>query len=215
MEKTNKFEKNKCERKKTIILHATALFLEKDIESIKMTDIAKSSKTGVASIYRYFGTKQKLVIEVGINLWESINKEYERIYNSVSYLNETGINQCKSLLNIFNILAENKSLFLKFNYDFDRYVAKEHISKDDLASYEKVIIHAQQRFLEAVYKGRADNTVRSDFDEKIYYLAFTHSLFALTGKVNGPNILKSDDFQHGQKEVEVVINSFINYIEKK
>lgn len=212
MKKENKFEKNKNERISSIILNATALFLEQDIQSIKMTDIAAASDTGVASIYRYFGTKQKLVIEVATNLWKSVNKEYSKIYNNEEFKSLSGLEQCRKLLGIFDILAEEKSLFLKFNNDFDRYVIRERISKEDLSGYEEVVIDGQGKFLEAVSKGREDLSVRTDFQDKIFYLAFTHSLFALTGKVNGPNILSSDDFEHGQKEVSIVIESFINFI---
>lgn len=52
-------------KRNKIILVAAELFLEKGIDSVKMTDIADASGIGVASLYRYFGTRTNIVIEAG------------------------------------------------------------------------------------------------------------------------------------------------------
>ena len=45
------------------------LFAERGIDTIAMTDIAKKAEIGVASLYRYFETKEDLAIEVAIHAW--------------------------------------------------------------------------------------------------------------------------------------------------
>ena len=59
-------------RKERIVLIAAELFLQNGIEEIKMTDIADAAEIGVASLYRYFGTKTAIAIEVGVLLWRDL-----------------------------------------------------------------------------------------------------------------------------------------------
>ena len=49
---------------------AFALFSEKGIDTIAMTDIAKKAEIGVASLYRYFETKDEIAIRTVIWSWE-------------------------------------------------------------------------------------------------------------------------------------------------
>ena len=48
------------------------LFAENTIEKITMADVAKAVGVGVATLYRYFNTKQTLVLAVSTWVW----KEY-------------------------------------------------------------------------------------------------------------------------------------------
>ena len=66
-------------REEAIVYVAAELFLRDGIESVKMTDIADRAEVGVASLYRYFGTKEALVLRAGAllsrissALWESL-----------------------------------------------------------------------------------------------------------------------------------------------
>ena len=54
------------------------------------SDIAKEIGIGEATIYRYFGSKTKLVIEVGISLWEDVFQEL-----SILKINENGYESVK------------------------------------------------------------------------------------------------------------------------
>ena len=47
------------------------MLLERDVFELKMNDIALECDIGVASLYRYFGTKASLVVKAGCLLWKS------------------------------------------------------------------------------------------------------------------------------------------------
>lgn len=206
--------KTKKDRKDLVLLHATALFLEKGINDIFMTDIAKSAGLGVASVYRYFGTKQNLVIEVAINIWDSVIKEFEGIYDNSEYKEKKGIDQVRSLFSIFPILISKKPKFFSFNYDFDRYVITEKLNFQSLEEYERKVLNSYEIFTMAVEKGRSDGSVSKEFPVYKTYLAFTHALLSVSQKLSGPNVLSSDDFSHFDDEIEILIDSFINYIKE-
>ena len=68
------------ERRDIVLEKAFSLFSQSSIESVSMVDIAKKCGFGVASVYRYFGTKLELVIAVGTRKWREYYEEIENIY---------------------------------------------------------------------------------------------------------------------------------------
>ena len=55
------------------------MFLKNGIEAVKMTDIAKQCGFGVATLYRYFGTKNGITIAAMTYLWDELNKMFSGI----------------------------------------------------------------------------------------------------------------------------------------
>ena len=56
--------KKKSVRIEKILDVAFELFSTREIESVTMNDIAQKAKIGVASLYRYFETKEILVVKI-------------------------------------------------------------------------------------------------------------------------------------------------------
>ena len=53
-----------AEKQKKILETAFRVFSERTIESVTMTDIAKEAGVGIATLYRYYSTKPKLVLAI-------------------------------------------------------------------------------------------------------------------------------------------------------
>lgn len=56
-------------RKEDIIDATICEFIENGIDNSKISDIAKRAEVGTITVYRYFETKPKLVIECATKLW--------------------------------------------------------------------------------------------------------------------------------------------------
>ena len=76
MKKSSSWAKFQDERSAKAVEAAKNLFLERKIDSVRMTEIAERTGIGVASLYRYFETKENIVISAAILLWSDIKKEY-------------------------------------------------------------------------------------------------------------------------------------------
>ena len=61
-------ENLKFRRTEQAVTVSAQLFLKNGIEAVKMTDIAEASGIGVATLYRYFGTKIGITIAIIKNL---------------------------------------------------------------------------------------------------------------------------------------------------
>lgn len=168
------------------------LFAERGIDTIAMTDIAKKAEIGVASLYRYFETKEDLAIEVAIHAWKKEEKVFHQVYTSADFNSKTGFEQLSILLNIFTTAIDSQTKFFRFIYFFDGFVKKENVNVQRLSKYETIIGNVNQIVMNALEKGSKDgsinfqksqNAVISKATIKEMHFTIMHSLFSMAQKM--------------------------------
>ena len=101
-----------------ILLSAFSLFSHNGIDAIAMTDIAKNAEIGVASLYRYFATKDEIAIRTAMWAWESQKKMVIPILKAADYENLNGYGQLAQILKLFFesiIILELSIILLSLN----------------------------------------------------------------------------------------------------
>ena len=198
--------------RQTVVESACALFLEQGIAPVKMTDVAARSGVGVASLYRWFGTKKELVIQAGIHLWQTVGLYLDGVFTSPVYLQKNGYARCADLLRLFYAAYMGHPSYLRFLRDFDTFVAAEQISPAELAEYEQSILDLQTPAREAYALGRRDGSLREiDFD--VFYFTATHALMTLSQKlVCAGGLIPSDLSVSGEKQLLTLVEMMLSYL---
>lgn len=202
----------KNERIAIAIATAAELYLDVGIAEAKMTDIADAAQLGVASLYRYFGTKQLFTVKVGSYIWAKKLQELQDIYSSEAYHSKTGIEQVQALLNVFHVLLEKHASFLRFLAEFDAFVARERLTPAALSEYEQNVLNVMPLMKRAMEKGIADGTVRNGIDSELFYLTVSHSLMSMCQKFARGRVLTSDDLKVNKQELALAIEMFTAYV---
>ncbi len=203
----------RSDRMDAAIETAAGLYLEKGIDVVKMTDIADKCEIGVASLYRYFGTKQSFTVKVAEYIWNRQMALFEGVYDSEYYHAKSGIEQIEELLKVFHVLYQAHSSFLCFVAAFDAYIMRECISKDELRDYNAAVLNTMALMEKAMKKGIDDGSVRSDVDAALFYFTVTHSLMSLCQKLaSAGSLLDSDDLACSGDEVLLAIRMYVSYI---
>ncbi len=188
------------------------MFLKNGIETVKMTDIADACGVGVATLYRYFGTKTAITISAMTHLWTRLRGMYENVFESEDFLKQTGIKRLSDLMHIYLALYDKHRDFMKLVGEFDLMLQRENVPKAALFEYERSIVNFYPYFEAAYLAGTADGTVRKDVNFKLFYLTFGHSMLQLCAKMLGGELLPSDDFSDGRAELEMLANIGVNYL---
>jgi AcrR family transcriptional regulator len=198
--------------RREIIANARDLFIENGITPVKMTDIAERSGVGVASLYRWFGTKKELAIEVGISTWEMVGAYLDGVFTSPVYLEKSGRERCGDLLKLFYAAYTGHPEMLRYLRDFDIFIQREGVSPEELVDYERSILDLQTPAREAYAVGLADGSIRPmDFDT--YYYTATHALMALAQKlVCAGGLVASDSAVSGENQLLALIDIFTAYL---
>ena len=202
-------------RIKRIFESAFSLFSEKGIDTIAMVDIADKAEIGVASLYRYFSTKDEIAIRTVIWAWEKQKEILLPKLETKDYSNAVGINQLEKILCLFVELYQKQSDFLRLIYFFDSYAVRTKIQPERLCEYEKMIESIKEYVINAIDKGINDKTINNKFKDRKEELYFSvmHALFNTTQKLAlSGRLLTMDINNNGIKELETLSEIIINGI---
>lgn len=197
----------KSERKNRILKAAFDLFSEKGIDTIAMTDISAKAEIGVASLYRYYETKDEIAVQTAIWAWHEEKVQFLPFVTNDAYMNETGINQLKIIFELFIKLYETQGDFLRFIYFFDSYAVRQQISFERLAAYQNIIQSVEEIVEKAISKGLKDRSINEKYktQEKFLYFTLMHSLFSTSQKLSlSGNMLEMDSYAGTKKELQLL-----------
>ncbi len=195
-------------RRKVIVEEAKKLYLEKGVEQVTIADLANHLSIGEASLYRYFGKKQVLVVEAAIMTWQEI---LEKMTNLP--MKPTGFENLEDFYGFFLSIFHEHPEFFQFVEDFDALIAKEPLSDELLTAYEEVILSIKKRFDDFYVKGIQDGSVQCDLDPDIFYFSTSHALLGLCKKLaNRKGLLKYEDRIDKSAQIESLITIFLKHI---
>lgn len=183
MNDKNELKENRINR---ILAASFELFSNSGIDTIVMTDIAKKAEIGVASLYRYFETKEEIAIRTVIWAWNQQKEKMMPEISSEEFNKSSGIDQLRKILEQFVTLYENQTPFLRFIYFFDSYAVRQQIKQERLKDYESIIGSVQDIVKEAIIKGLEDKSINEKYkgSEDILYFSMMHSLFSTAQKMS-------------------------------
>lgn len=211
MEYKKFIENAKNDRMYEVIEAAADMLLTQPPDSIKMTDLADKCEMGVASLYRYFGTKSAIVIKAGAVLWKRVKALFEGVFECEYYKEKDGLGQLTELMKVFKVLYLSHKDFLRFVDSFDRFVFANGIDHEQLAEYEANILDFYSLFEAAYLKGCTDGSVRKDIDFRVMYLSVTHALMLMSEKFSQGGIFENET-ENAEKELDFLTDMAISHI---
>jgi len=207
----------KTARMNRILSAAFDLFSVNGIDNVAMTDIAKKAEIGVASLYRYYETKDEIAIRTIIWSWENQKDFLLPILNQENFDSLSGLQQVEKELSLFIKLFETQTAFLRFIYFFDSFAVRTQIEQSRLSDYETIIGTVQSIIVKSIVKGIEDGTIKSEYKgaEQSLYFTLTHSMFSAAQKLSlSGNMLSMDSLNNYKKELETLSQILINGIKK-
>lgn len=197
----------KLARMNRILQAAFILFSEKGIDTIAMTDIAAKAEIGVASLYRYYETKDEIAIQTAIWAWQEQKNKLMPQMETDEFKKLTGHEQLKCFFEMFIRLYESEGAFLRFIYFFDSFAVRQRIQKSRLAAYQQLIESVEMIVENAILKGLEDGSINSKYknQEKVLYFTMMHTLFSTSQKLSlSGNMLEMDSTVFGRNELEML-----------
>lgn len=195
-------------KKDFVIDQAMKLFEKDGIAGVTVADIAAACEMGEATIYRYFGKKQNIVLACGVRIAGRIltimNREEENL---------SGFEQLRRFYGIFPEVFRRQPELYRFIYRFDAYLVQEKL--EDLTEYEDSLDSFKEIFDRSYAQGLADGTVAPLEKPEIFYYATTHALLNLCKKLSMDPITAKDTQISKPEEIETVITLILNGLRKE
>ena len=212
MDYSNYLKNEKNARRENVLLTAAQLFLENGIDNVKMTDVAAGCNMGVASLYRYFGTKTRMLVLTAELLWRDIQELFRQVLEDKNYTEKSGNEQLREIFSFFPSLLSQQRGFIKFIHEFDEAILKEKVPPEELEEYEATVLSFYPHFEAAYNKGLEDGSLHRIDDFKLFYFTATHSLLLMCQKFVYNGILKSDTEAGAFDEIALMVNIVMQYL---
>ena len=186
---------------------ATDLFMSRSIQEVTIRDIAISAQVGEATIYRYFGKKQALVVQAAMKLQDIVSSGYFQLDSK-----SNGYQKLEAFyLSYLNIFDHHRD-FYKFLSEFDAYMSVEN--KDVLNPYEDAIDQYKSAFMNAYEQGLKDGSVKEQANIDLFYFSTTHAILELCKKLALKAVLNQDLAIEKLGEVKCLIDIVLGTLKK-
>lgn len=148
-------------------------FIKNGIANTKVSDIARVAGLTERSVYRYFATKNDLVIAAAFCYWERVKEYAAWKLSSHDYAHMSGIEQISVILNSY-------ASILLIDPEGIRFTLDAEVALFNSGENEKVVNRPPERFEEytgplsqAIVLGLSDGTVDPNADIKqLYYNSY-------------------------------------------
>ena len=155
---------------------ATDLFMTRSISEVTIKDIAVSAQVGEATIYRYFGSKQNIVVQSAMKIQGIVSTEFFNLSKG-----SNGFEKLKVFYNSYYEIFIKHPNFYKFLNEFDAFVSIEDSSITN--PYESAIDAYKNFYMDAYELGLKDGSVKKQKDIVMFYFSTTHALLELAKKL--------------------------------
>ena len=183
---------------------------------MKLTEIAEKSGIGIATLYRYFGTKPDLVIEIGTKKWFEYFAAVEAEFKKRDGDKMTAAEELDFFLDCFIELYQNHKDVLRFNRNFDTYVKHEGCTAEQMRPYNEAVNLFAMKFHRLYQNGQKDGTLDIRFPEKKFFVNLLYIMLSVAGKYAEGLIYPVDDEPDKSEELymlkHIILDAFVRKI---
>ena len=201
------------ERRQKIMEAGFQLFAEHSIETVKLQDIATASGIGIATLYRYFGTKADLAIAIAVKQWQLYYQEVEAAFKSIGGEKISAAEELEFFLDCFIELYRSHKDVLRFNRNFDTYVKHEGCNEEQMRPYNEAVSLFADKFHRLYMKSQNDGTLDIRFTERKFFLNLLYIMISVAGKYAEGLIYPCNDTSDKTEELimlkHIILNAYI------
>lgn len=151
---------SKQQRYLQIIEAAEAVFIKKGIEKTTMQQIAAEANIGIATVFRYFPQKQKLITAIATKKAENTLDMFQIIAEKPI----TCLEKLEQLFDYFISQIEVNNESIKFLEDFESYAAHFTEPLEGTEQLNEMYLSVAQVFSKIIGEGLQDGSIRQDID---------------------------------------------------
>lgn len=191
-------------KKNFLVDIATDLFICRSIQEVTIKDIAITAQVGEATIYRYFGKKQTLVVQAAMKLQQEVNAETFKLDEG-----KNGFEKIKIFYLSYLQIFDSHPDFFKFINEFDAFMAGEQ--GDEMDSYETVVGQYKTVFMNAYEQGLKDGSIKAQNNVEMFYYSTTHALLELCKKLSIKRaVLNQDNVVEKRAQIQCLVDIILS-----
>lgn len=143
-----------------------------------MTEVAEAGKVSRANLFLYFPSKTELVVAISTWKWKEYIEWHNNLLSAEKMEKLTGAEYLKFYIGSFLDLYRNHKDMLRFNYNFNSFLAYQKGTAEQKLPYQKMTDALAMQFHTLYEKGRQDGTLNTDVSEHTMFSSIFHIMLA-------------------------------------
>ncbi|WP_018751939.1 TetR/AcrR family transcriptional regulator [Paenibacillus sanguinis] len=200
-------------RRRSIIQAAQKVFWEKGFENSTMQDIAHECSLGIATVFRYFSKKEKLIVAVA----SEIVCAQKEVFADIVYSEGSCYEKLGRLFDALNFYEDDlHQRHSKLIEAFEGYIAMVGSPVEDIEHFQTVYAQMQELLSELGKLGVRDGTIRSDIDIVDTLLTMMNTFGHFSQKMAMiHDTTELQTFVDDSKQFIILKNVFMEYLKPK
>ncbi|GAK13617.1 TetR/AcrR family transcriptional regulator [Geomicrobium sp. JCM 19039] len=159
MTSIGKRQQHKTKRYESIVQTAEQLFLEKGLERVQMQEIANFEGIGIATLFRYFPKKDRLIVAVAVYNLEKHIQSFTEIVNKST----TAFERLQEIFDLLTIGDDDTlSQSAAFREAFESYASFAVQELDTMSDYIATQKQIADLIMIIIADGERDGSLRTD-----------------------------------------------------
>lgn len=203
------------QRRKHILESGLKLFSEQGIESVSMNAVAAAAGVGPTTLFKYFQTKEKLVISISAmawkNIWQETLSQYgEKVFSKFSAFEMIRIYTS----NIIQIYREHPEL-LRFSGNYKTFICRQHTQTEALSEHLDPLKPIQTMFHLAYMRAKTDHSIRTDISEEVLFTSVAIGMLAIAERYAQGIVWADRGETEHIRELQIVQEMILNWCKEE
>ncbi|WP_433945088.1 TetR/AcrR family transcriptional regulator [Paenibacillus sp. SN-8-1] len=194
-------------RTAVILETAERVFTLKGIDKTTMQDIAMEANIGIATLFRYFPKKEKLIVAVATKLLEPTLQRFTEIAD----LPLSCLDKLSHLFDYF--IEDHHNPSTKLMSDFENYAAHTSDPLEGMDEFKALHQRIADQFSTIIQAGMEDGSIRSDLsiEETLLTVINAFGLFSKKLSLKASFLLLDSDLE-SSRQLAILKNMMIDYL---
>lgn len=166
-------------RRKHIMEAGLKLFSEQGIETVSMNAVAAAAGVGPTTLFKYYQTKEKLVVSISAMAWKNVWQKTLLQYGEEDFSNFSAREMIRIYTSdIIQIYREHPEL-LRFSGNYKTFICRQHTQTEALSEHLDPLKPIQVIFHQAYIRAKTDHSIRTDISEDVLFTAVAIGMLAI------------------------------------
>lgn len=172
-------EREAARRKEQLMKAGFELFSQHGIENVSLQKVADTADVGVATMYKYYQTKVKLVVAISGKIWGSLWNQILEQNGRAFFEKFTAYEYIEFYLDTIIRLYQEQPEMLRFSNNYKNFLYHEKIEDEELNEHLDVLGPLRAMYHKLYEQAKTDHSIRTDISEQQLFTSVAIAMLAV------------------------------------
>lgn len=166
-------------RRQQILEAGFRLFSEQGIENVSMNTVAAAAEVGPTTLFKYYQTKEKLVVAISGMAWSAVWQEDYAQTGLEQFAQLSAYEMIRNYTDIMIRLYQQQPALLRFSGNYKTFINRQHTQAEELKEHLEPLESIHSVFRVAYQRAQTDHSIRTDIPEDVLFTAIAIGMLAM------------------------------------